>query len=247
MEDKRAEMIFCDPPFNVKVAGNVSGKGKVKHGDFAQACGEMTVEEFTQFLTTVFRNLARFARDGSLHFVFMDWRHMGEMLAAGGAVYSELKNLVVWAKDNPGLGSLYRSAHELVFVFKHGTGPHINNIDLGRYGRNRSNVWHYESAATSCRKGNNVLALHPTAKPVTMAMDALLDCSNAGGIVLDAFLGSGTTLLAAERTGRVCYGIELNPRYVDVAVRRWQNLTGKDAVLASSGKTFNEMEQDNVR
>jgi DNA modification methylase len=240
-------MTFCDPPYNVKVAGNVSGKGKVKHRDFAQASGEMGVDEFTRFLTAAFRNLADFSTDGSLHFIFMDWRHMGEMLAAGGAVYAELKNLVVWTKDNPGLGSFYRSAHELVFVFKRGTAPHINNIDLGRHGRNRSNVWQYESAVTRLRKGNNVLALHPTVKPVNMVADALLDCSNAGGIVLDAFLGSGTTLLAAEHTGRICHGVELEPRYVDIAIRRWQILTGSEAVHIGSGNTFNEMERDDDR
>ena len=166
---------------------------------------------------------------------------------AGREAYSELKNIAVWVKSNPGMGSLYRSQHELIFVFKSGTSRHTNNIELGKYGRNRTNVWHYDSAATQGRKGNNLLELHPTAKPIQLVMDALLDCSGRGEIVLDSFLGSGTTLLAAERTGRICRGIELDALYVDTAIRRWQNLTGRDAVRKSDGKLFRELEAGEER
>jgi DNA modification methylase len=177
----------------------------------------------------------------------MDWKHLDELLAAGREVYAELKNIVVWVKSTAGMGSLYRSQHEFICVFKSGVERHINNIELGKNGRNRTNVWQYDSASTQARKGNNVLELHPTVKPVQLVMDALLDCSQRGEIVLDSFLGSGTTLLAAERTGRLCRGIELDPLYVDTAIRRWQNLTGRDAVRTSDGKLFRELEAQKER
>src|SRR5438046_1892020 len=187
--------------------------------------------QFTDFLSEAFRNLAEFGGAGSLHYICMDWRHLEELLAAGAEVYGELKNLCVWVKDNAGMGSLYRSRHELVLVFKQGGGAHRNNVELGRFGRNRSNVWQYPGANSFARGGaeGNLLALHPTVKPVALVADAILDCSARGDIVLDAFLGSGTTVIAAERTGRRCYGIELDPAYVDTAIRRWQVLTGGNA------------------
>jgi DNA modification methylase len=174
----------------------------------------------------------------------MDWKHVDQLLAAGREVYTELKNIVAWVKSTAGMGSLYRSQHELICVFKSGTGRHTNNIELGKNGRHRTNVWQYDSAGTQARKGNNVLELHPTVKPVQLVMDALLDCSHRGDIVLDCFLGSGTTLLAAERAGRICRGIELDPLYVDTAIRRWQNLTGQDAVRVSDGKLFRDIEAE---
>jgi DNA modification methylase len=243
MQGDLAEMAFVDPPFNVRIEGNVSGKGKVKHRDFAQAAGEMSTEQFRSFLSSACSCLAAHSRDGALIFVCMDWRHSEDMLVVGKEAFSELKNIAVWVKDNPGLGSLYRSGHELVFVFKSGTGPHINNIELGKHGRNRSNVWHYDSATTSARKGQAVFDLHPTVKPLAMVTDAIMDVSNRGGIVLDCFLGSGTTLLAAEQTGRVFRGIELDPGYVDTAIRRWQIATGKDAVR-EDGQTFSHLERE---
>jgi DNA modification methylase len=188
--------------------------------------------------------LRNYSKNGVIRFVCMDWKHLDELLAAGREVYTELKNIVAWVKSTAGMGSLYRSQHELICVFKSGTGRHTNNIELGKNGRNRSNVWEYDSAGTQARKGNNVLELHPTVKPVQLVMDALLDCSNRGDIVLDCFLGSGTTLLAAERTGRICRGIELDPLYVDTAIRRWQNLTGRDAVRVSDGKLFRDIEAE---
>jgi DNA modification methylase len=242
MQEDRAAMVFTDPPYNVPIDGNVGGLGAIRHREFSMASGEMDEAQFTEFLTRALGHLARYSQDGSLHFICMDWRHMGELLAAGRRAYTELKNLCVWTKDNAGMGSLYRSQHELVFVFKHGRDPHQNHIQLGRYGRNRSNVWSYPGVNSFSRSGSegNLLALHPTVKPVALVADALRDCSSRGEIVLDAFLGSGTTLIAAERTGRICRGLEIDPLYVDTAVRRWQALTGQHARHAESGLMFNE-------
>jgi DNA modification methylase len=242
MTDNRADIVFVDPPYNVRIDGYASPGGKVRHREFAQGSGELSREEFIRFLTDSCINLKNYSKSGAIHFVCMDWKHLDELLAAGREVYAELKNIVAWVKSTAGMGSLYRSQHELICVFKSGTGRHINNIELGKNGRHRTNVWEYDSASTQARKGNNVLELHPTVKPVQLVMDALLDCSNRGDIVLDSFLGSGTTLLAAERTGRVCRGIELDPPYVDTAIRRWQNLTGRDAVRVSDGKLFRDAE-----
>jgi len=247
MREQLAHVVFVDPPYNVRVDGHVSGNGRIRHREFAQASGELSREEFIRFLTSSCAVLAKHSKNGAIHFVCMDWRHADELIAAGRDVYSELKNIVVWVKSNPGMGSLYRSQHELVFVFKSGTERHTNNIELGKHGRNRANVWQYDSASTQGRKGNNLLELHPTAKPVQLVMDALLDCSQRGEIVLDSFLGSGTTLLAAERTGRICRGIELDPLYIDTAIRRWQNLTGRNAVRTSDGKLFRELEAEKER
>lgn len=239
-----AEVAFTDAPYNVEIDGHVGGHGKIKHREFAMATGEMSDAEFTQFLITVMTLMAKYSQPGSLHFHCMDWRHLPEILAAGKTAYAELKNLCVWAKDNAGMGSMYRSQHELVLVFKHGTAQHINNIQLGKYGRHRSNVWKYPGVNSFARTNEegNLLALHPTVKPVQMVVDALLDASRRGGIVLDPFLGSGTTLLAAERTGRLCRGIELDPLYVDTAIRRWQAWTGQDALHAVTGQLFREWE-----
>jgi hypothetical protein len=237
---------FTDPPYNVPIEGHASGLGATHHRPFLMASGEMDSSEFTAFLGEAFRNLAAFSVAGSIHFVCMDWRHMEELLAAGRATYGELKNLCVWVKDNAGMGSLYRSQHELVFVFKHGHNGHRNNVQLGRFGRNRSNIWRYPGANSFARCGEegNLLALHPTVKPVAMVADAILDCSARGEIVLDAFLGSGTTLIAAERTGRRCCGLELDPAYVDTIIRRWQVLTGGSARHAASGRNFDDLARE---
>jgi DNA modification methylase len=243
MGQERAAMVFCDAPYNVAIDGHASGLGAIHHRPFPMASGEMDRTEFTTFLGEAFRNLAAFSVDGSLHYLCMDWRHVEELLAAGRDAYGELKNLCVWVKDNCGMGSLYRSQHELVFVFKQGRGSHRNNVQLGQFGRNRSNVWHYPGANSFARCGEegNLLALHPTVKPVAMVADAILDCSARGDIVLDSFLGSGTTVIAAERTGRRCYGLELDPAYVDTIVRRWQTLTGGSARHAASGRSFDDL------
>lgn len=244
MKEEKAHIVFTDPPYNVRIDGHASGKGKVRHREFAQGTGEFSRDQFVEFLTKVCTRLKSHTANGSIHFVCMDWKHLDELLTTGRAVYAELKNIVVWAKSNAGMGSLYRGQHELICVFKSGSGPHVNNVKLGKNGRNRTNVWEYASASTQARKGNNVLKLHPTVKPVAMVMDALLDCSNRGDLVLDCFLGSGTTLLAAERTGRICRAIELDPLYVDTAVRQWQNLTGATAIRVSDGKLFSDLEAE---
>jgi len=244
--DSRAAMAFTDPPYNVPIAGHATGLGKVQHQNFKMAFGEMSEGEFTDFLTLALTHLAEHSADGALHFICMDWRHMGELLAAGRRVYSELKNLCVWAKDNAGMGSLYRSQHELVFVFKAGKGSHRNNVLLGQHGRYRSNVWQYPGVNSFSRKTEegNLLELHPTVKPVALVADAILDCSARGDMVLDSFLGSGTTVIAAERTGRVCYGMELDPCYVDTIVRRWQTFTGGSAIQELTGRAFNDIEEE---
>ena len=246
MGDERAAMIFTDPPYNVPIDGHASGLGAIRHRPFPMASGEMNTTEFIGFLCRAFRNLAGFSIDGSLHYVCIDWRHVAELSAAGGEAYDELKNLAVWVKDNDGMGSLYRSRHELVFVFKHGRDGHRNNVQLGRFGRNRSNVWQYPGANSFARNGEegNLLALHPTVKPVAMVADAILDASARRDIVLDAFLGSGTTVIAAERTGRRCYGLELDPAYVDATVRRWQTLSGRSALHRVSGRSFDDLTRE---
>jgi DNA modification methylase len=243
MQAEKAAMGFIDTPYNVPVEGNVSGLGAIRHHDFAMACGEMNEAQFTAFLAQAFLLLARYSLDGALNFICMDWRHMSEVLAAGGQVYTELKNLCVWIKNHTGMGAFYRSRHELIFVFKHGRAPQRNNVQLGKYGRDRTNVWNYPGPRTPSEEGN-LLALHPTVKPVRLVADAILDCTARGKIVLDSFLGSGTTVIAAERTGRRCYGLEIDPRYIDTIVRRWQAYTGEHARHASSGRTFNELEAE---
>ena len=246
MGDERAATIFTDSPYNVRIDGHASGLGTIHHRPFPMASGEMDRSRFTAFLGQAFRNLTVFSIDGSIHFVCMDWRHVEELLAAGREAYDELKNICVWVKDNAGMGSFYRSRHELVCVFKHGRNGHRNNIQLGQFGRNRSNVWHYPGANSFARysEEGNLLALHPTVKPVAMVADAILDCSARGDIVLDTFLGSGTTLIAAERTGRRCHGMELDPAYVDTSVRRWQKLTGGSARHAASGRSFDDLARE---
>lgn len=233
----KAQIVFTDPPYNVPIAGHVSGLGKKTHKEFAMASGEMSQAEFTAFLNTVFSELVRVSDDGSIHYICMDWRHIREVLAAGDEVYTELKNLCVWAKSKGGMGSLYRSQHELVFVFKSGDGRHINNVSLGKHDRNRTNVWSYAGANAFGATRDADLKMHPTVKPLELVKDAILDCSDRGGIVLDAFAGSGTTLLAAERTGRVGYGIEIDPAYCDVTLKRFV-AAGFEPILEATGQPF---------
>ncbi len=238
---QKASMIITDPPYNVPIAGHVSGLGKIQHREFAMASGELSPEAFQAFLVACFTQFSRVSNDGSLHYVFMDWRHMREILAAGQATYDDLLNLCVWAKTNGGMGSLYRSQHELLFIFKQGSAPHINNVALGKYGRYRTNVWSYAGVNSFGEGRDEALAMHPTVKPLQMIADAILDVTAQGDIVLDGFLGSGTTVLAADQTGRVCYGVELDPRYVDLVLRRWMNVTGENPVLEKTGQTFDQV------
>jgi len=241
----RAQMVFTDPPFNVKIDGHVSGKGKVKHREFVAGVGEFNKSQFTQFLTDACQQMAAFSVDGSIHYICMDWRHCEEILAAGAAAYDHgLKNICVFVKSNAGMGTFYRSRHEFVFVFKNGTAKHINNFELGQHGRWRSNVWEYQGANVVGPGRLETLKLHSTCKPVLLVRDAIFDCSRRNGIILDPFLGSGTSLIASEITGRRCYGLELDPLYVDVVVRRWEQFTRDVAVHADTGRTFAQTAAD---
>jgi DNA modification methylase len=242
----KAQLVFTDPPYNVAIVGNVSRLSKTKRREFAMASGEMSQSQFTKFLTMTFEHLCAFSTDGSIHFVCMDWRHMREVLDAADKTYGPLKNLCVWTKTNAGMGSFYRSQHELVFVFKNGNAPHINNVELGRFGRNRSNVWHYPGVNTFGKDRDIELGMHPTVKPLALVADAIMDCSKRGGVVLDAYAGSGTTLIAAERTGRMGYGIELDPYYIDTILRRFDSVYGLKAVHARSNKSFADIENERL-
>ena len=242
MGEDRARLVLCDPPYNVRIQGHVGGSGSIHHPEFEMASGEMSEEEFTPFLATTFGHLCAFSINGSLAYFFMDWRHMGEILAAGKSVYSELKCLCVWNKTNGGMGSLYRSKHELVFVFKNGKGQHINNVALGKHGRNRPNVWDYPGVNTLREGRMEELSMHPTVKPVAMLADAILDVTRKSDIVLDCFGGAGSTLMAAEQTGRRARLIEISPLYVDVTIRRWQEATGGKAVHAETGQPFDDFQ-----
>jgi len=238
MAGDKAAVAFTDPPYNVPIAGHVTG-GEAR--EFAMASGEMSSEEFTAFLKEVFCALCEHTAKGALLYSFMDWRHMAELLAAGAAAGCDLINLCVWAKTNGGMGSFYRSRHELIFVFRNGDEQHQNNVQLGRFGRNRSNVWNYPGANVFSRKNaKRNSGVHPTIKPILLVADAILDCTKRNDIVLDPFIGSGTTILGAERTGRRCFGVEIDPLYVDTAIERWQRMSGKE-VRHVSGETFSAL------
>lgn len=241
--DERAQLMFTDPPYNVRIKSHVGGLGAVKHREFPMASGEMTQAEFTAFLGNAFKNMVDFARDGAIHFVCMDWRHVQEALSAGATNFTELKNICVWRKTNAGMGSLYRSQHEFVLVFKSGNGPHVNNIELGAHGRYRTNVWDYQGINSFGKERDALLALHPTVKPVALVADAIQDCSKRRDLVLDPFAGSGTTIIAAEKTKRRAAAIEIDPLYADTIIRRWQTFSGSQAVCARTGITFAECEK----
>lgn len=245
LQGEKAAIAVVDFPYNVPIAGHVGGNGRIQHREFAMAAGEMTEGEFRAFLSAACGYLVHHSVDGAIHYCFMDWRSSRVLQEAADPHYSALKNIVVWQKDSPGLGSFYRSQHEFVFVYKVGTAPHQNNIQLGRYGRNRSNVWTHAGANSFARKSGegNLLAYHPTSKPVALIADALLDASSPRDIVLDSFAGAGATLIAAERTGRVARTIEIDPVYVDTTIRRWQRIAKKPAVHATCGCTFDELEE----
>ena len=235
MDGGKAQMVFTDPPYNVAIDGHVGGSGKIKHREFAMASGEMSTSEFTAFLKNSMQNLAGASVDGSIHFICMDWRHMPEMLAASEEVYTELKNLIVWVKDNGGMGTFYRSRHELIFAFKQGAAPHINSFELGQHGRYRTNVWQYRGVNTLKAGRMDELALHPTVKPVQMIADAIKDVSGHGDIVLDLFGGSGSTLIAAHKTGRRAYLCELDPVYCDRIIQRWETYAKDDVEQIACG------------
>lgn len=225
MAGETARMVFTDPPYNVPIDGHVGGSGKLKHREFAMASGEMSASDFTAFLRRAFENLSAHALDGSIHFVCMDWRHIAEVMAAAEGIYSELKNLIAWVKRSGGMGTFYRSRHELIFAWKLGTAPHTNSFELGQHGRYRTNVWEYRGASLE------ELKLHPTVKPVQMIADAIRDVSARGEIVLDLFGGSGSTLIAAEKTGRRSRLCEIDPLYCDIILARYEAWAKDEAVL----------------
>jgi DNA modification methylase len=239
--ESKARMVFADPPYNVAIDGHVCGLGTIKHREFKMAAGEMSEVEYTEFLKIVLANLATVSLDGALHYICMDWRHAYELQTAARAVSLALKNMCIWAKTNAGMGSFYRSQHELVFVFKAGASSHVNNVELGRFGRNRSNVWTYAGVNSLGAGRLEELRMHPTVKPLALVADAIEDASHRGEVVLDPFCGSGTTLIAAEKTGRQAAAIEIDPAYVDTAVRRWQAYSGQEAHLVETGETFAEV------
>jgi len=220
---------FLDPPYNVKINGHANAAGR--HREFAMASGEMSTGEFRTFLSETLTAAAQVSRDGALHFVCMDWRHLDDLSAGAKDIYGDLLNICVWNKSNAGMGSLYRSKHEFVFVYKVGTAPHFNAVELGKHGRNRTNVWDYPSVNSMAGSRHEDLALHPTVKPVALVADALQDVTRRGELVFDMFSGSGTTLIAAERTGRLFRGCDIDPAYVDVAIERWSQITGGTPVL----------------
>jgi len=243
LNGEEVDLLFTDPPYNVKIDRNVSGKGAAIHREFAFASGEMKDGEFVHFLTQSLGAAASRCRDGAIAFVCMDWRHMGELLEAGRHVFAEMKNLCVWNKPVGGLGSCYRSKHELVFMFKVGTAEHVNTFGLGGDGRYRTNVWDYAGNNSINATRMEELSMHPTVKPVAMIKDAILDCSHRGHIVLDCFAGSGSTLVAAHKVGRVARLIEYDPLYCDVIIRRFEKLTGKQAILKDTGHSFEDMQE----
>lgn len=246
MRNERADLVFTDPPYNVPIDGHVCGAGDIKHREFAMASGEMSRSQFTTFLTDSLGCMASVMRDGAIAFVCMDWRHMEELLEAGDAVFTELKNLIVWNKTNGGMGAFYRSKHELIFAFKAGDAPHTNSFGLGETGRYRTNVWDYAGISSISASRSEELAMHPTVKPVAMIADAIKDCSRRGEIILDAFGGSGSTLIAAEKTGRQARLIEYDPLYCDTIIRRWEQLTGKRTRHAETGKPFEDVAEERL-
>lgn len=243
---EKVDVVIGDPPYNVPIAGHVSGLGRVTHREFDQAVGELSEGEFINWLERAFRLAAKWSRDGSLHYWAMDWRHLYELTVAARAVYAQQVNLCVWGKTNAGMGAFYRSQHELFAVWRKGKVRHRNNVELGRFGRSRTNLWIYPGATGAGRVTDegNLLALHPTVKPLALIADAILDSTKRGDLVLDPFLGSGTALLAAEKVGRRCRAIELDPRYLDTAIRRWQRWTGEQARRTCDGGLFDDLERE---
>lgn len=246
MAGKRASAVFCDPPYNLRVKA-IGGRGRVRHREFAFASGEMTPTQFRKFLRETLGHGVTASVPGAVHYVCMDWRHITDLIDVGNDLYEAMLNLVVWNKSNAGQGSFYRSQHELIGVFRVADMPHRNNIQLGRFGRNRSNIWTYPGINTFAAGRMEALQAHPTVKPIALVADALLDCTARGEMVLDQFIGSGTTILAAEKVGRVCSGLEYEPGYVDVAIERWQKWTKLEATLMGDGRTFEEIRADRAK
>jgi DNA modification methylase len=246
MHGARARMAFADVPYNRRVA-DVQGRGRIKHEEFAFASGEMSEHEYVEFLVESLGNVARVSLDGAVHYICHDWRHVREISEAGRKVYGAMLNLCVWAKTNAGQGSFYRSQHELIGVFRVGETSHQNNVELGRHLRNRSNLWTYPGINSFGTGRMEALASHPSVKPVALIADAMRDCTTKGDTVLDTFLGSGSTLLAAKKIGRRGYGLEIEPKYVDVAIRRWETYTKSEAILEGDGRTYAEVKAQRLQ
>ena len=246
MKDCRAQMVFTNPEYNNPIDGYVTGPRKIHQRESMPASGQMSPSEFTTFLMTIFAQMVRNTLDGTMHFICIDWRRLDEVISAARSIYSEFNDVCVWVKDVAGQGSLYRSQHELVFVFKSGVKSQRNNIQLEKHGRVRTNVWRYPRVNSLSRTSNEASwsIVRSTIKPVKLVVDAILDCTARGSVVLDPFLGSGSTLIAAQRSGRCCYAMELEPAYVDKAVRRWQRYTGLTAIYEATGESFAQREKE---
>jgi DNA modification methylase len=244
MADKNARMVFADPPYNVRVA-DIQGRGRIKHSEFEFASGEMSPPQYVEFLKTTFGNALIFLVDGAVIYICHDWRHVAELAEATTELFADTLNLCIWVKTNAGLGSFYRSAHELIGVYRSGQKGHQNNVQLGRHGRNRTNVWTYPGINSFGAGRMEALASHPTVKPVALVADAMRDCTTAGDVVLDPFMGSGTTILAGEKIGRKVFGLEIDPKYVDVAIQRWESYTKREATL-QDGRTYAEVKADRI-
>lgn len=245
--DSKARMALTDPPYNVPIDRFVGGLGKAKHREFAMAAGEMSEDQFSSFLFTAISNMAEFIMDGGLLYSFMDFRHVRELLDAGRDAGLALHNLCVWDKMSGGMGSHYRGQHELCPIFKVGKAPHLNTVELGKHGRYRTNVWSHRGMSSFGRGRDEALASHPTVKPVGLLVEAIKDCTRRGDLVIDPFLGSGSTLIAAEKAGRICFGIELDPLYCDLIISRYEKLTGVHAINASTGLSFAETREKHER
>jgi DNA modification methylase len=241
--EQPVRMVLADLPYNVAINGHVCGKGKHQHAEFAMASGEMSSDKFTIFLVTSIGAMSDPCEDGAVLVLFMSWHHLKELLIACDRLGLTLLNICVWAKTNAGMGSLYRSQHELVLIVKKGKAPHTNNVELGKHGRYRSNVWNYAGMNTFGAERDEALRLHPTVKPLALVADAIKDVTHIGDLVLDGFLGSGTTLLAAEQCRRRCCGVEIEPGYVDVTLKRWMDITREQPVHVATGLTFDQMRE----
>jgi DNA modification methylase len=227
-------MVLTDVPYNVPIAGHVT---QGNHPEFAMASGEMSDPEFQNFNRKWMGTCLPYVMDGGLLATFIDWRGLEHVHAAATSLGLDQLNLIVWSKTNGGMGSLYRSQHELFPIYKKGLETHVNNINLGKRGRYRTNVWTYPGASSLSSDARKGLEFHPTVKPSAMLEDALLDVTERGDLVIDPFLGSGSTLIAAHQTGRICYGVELDRHYVDLIVSRYEQLTGQKAVLINPAQT----------
>ena len=238
MDGREARMVLTDPPYNVSVAGHIQVKPKTGHGEFAFASGEMTSDEFTAFLTDTFKPMRDHLIDGGLFYSWMDWRHLPELNRAAFCLGMDQINLCVWRKTNAGMGSLYRSQHELCAIFKWGSTPHVNNVELGKHGRSRSNVWDHPGMTSFGAGRGDALKAHPTVKPVKLLSEAIQDVSHRGEIIFDGFAGSGSTLIAAHQTGRIGIGVEIDSHYCDVALCRLSQATGLPPIHSATNDTF---------